>query len=122
MPRYYFNLKNSEGTILDHEGTELPDQEAARAHARQVMLELMRNASPRTRMWRLAVSDHNLLPCFEYLFASHDESIAHLEPEFRSLIETACRKQAALTDAIVDVRASILQIKSTLARSDAAPQ
>src|SRR5215470_10580938 len=121
MPRYYFNVKNSEGTLLDHEGTELPDQEAAHAHARQVMLELMRNASSGTRMWRLAVNDHNMTPCFECLFASHDESIAHLGPELRSSVETAYRKQAALTDAIINVRASILQIRSTLARSDAVP-
>jgi hypothetical protein len=116
MPRYYFNLKNGEDTLPDPEGTELPDNEAARAHAHQVMQELMRNASMRTRMWRLAVSDHNLLPCFECLFASHDESIAHLAPELRSSVEAAYHKQAALTDAIIDVRASILQIKSTLAR------
>jgi len=122
MPRYYFNLKNSEGTLLDHEGTVLPDLEAARAHARLVMLELMRNANKQTRTWRLVVSDHNLLPCFECLFASHDESIAHLPPDLRSSIETAYGKQAALTDAIIDVRASILQLRSTLARSDAVSQ
>ena len=119
MPRYYFNLRNSEGTLLDPEGTELPDQDAARVHAHQVMQELMRNASPRTRMWRLTVSDHNLIPCFECLFASHDEAIAHLTPELRSSVETAYRKQAALTDAIINVRTSILEIRSTLARSDA---
>jgi len=122
MPRYYFSLKNSEGTLLDQEGTVLPDQEAARAHARQVMLELMRNAGKRTRTWRLVVSDHNLLPCFECLFASHDESMAHLPSELRSSIETACGKQAALTEVIIKVRASILQLRSTLARSDAVPQ
>lgn len=121
MPLYYFNVINCEGTLLDPEGTELPDHEAARGHAHQVMLELMRNASTQTRLWRLAVSDHNLLPCFECLFASHDESIAHLTPDLRSSVETACRKQVALTDAIIDVRASILQLRSTLARSDAIP-
>ena len=108
MPLYYFNVINCEGTLLDPEGTELPDHEAARGHAHQVMLELMRNASTRTRLWRLAVSDHNLLPCFECLFASHDESIAHLTPELRSSVEMACHKQAALADAIINVRASIL--------------
>jgi hypothetical protein len=121
MPRYHFNVINCDGTLLDPEGTELPDVEAAREHAHQVMAELMRNASTRVRLWRLAVSDHNMLPCFECLFASHDTSIAHLTPELRSSIEMACRKQVALTDAIIDVRASILQIRSTLERSDATP-
>src|SRR5215813_3838421 len=110
MPRYYFNVISCEETLLDPEGTELPDVEAARAHAHQVIAELMRNSGTRTRLWRLAVSDHNMLPCFECLFASHDEAIAHLKPELRSSVETACRKQAALTDAIINVRASILQI------------
>jgi hypothetical protein len=118
MARYYFDLKNSEGTLLDTDGTELPDETAAREHACQVALELMRNASVRTRMWRLTVSDQDRMSCFECLFASHDESIAHLTPELRSSVETVCRGHAALTDAIVDVRSTILQIRGTLARSD----
>src|SRR5689334_17459576 len=107
MSRYYFNVINCEETLLDSEGTELPDNEAARAHAHQVIAELMRNSGTRTRLWRLAVNDHNLRPCFECLFASHDEAIAHLKPEFRSSVEMARRKEVALTDAIIDVRASI---------------
>lgn len=119
MARYYFDLKNSEGTLLDTDGTELPDERAAREHACQVVIELMRNASVRTRMWRLTVSDQDRMSCFECLFASHDESIAHLKPELRSSVETVCREHAALMDAIVDVRSTILQIRGTLARSDA---
>lgn len=119
MARYYFDLKNSDGTLLDTDGTELPDEGAAREHACQVVLELMRNASVRTRMWRLTVSDQDRMSCFECLFASHDDSIAHLTPELRSSVEMVCRKQAALTDVMVDVRSTILQIRGTLARSDA---
>jgi len=121
MPRYHFNVINCDGTLLDPEGTELPDVEAAREHAHQVMAELMRNSGTRTRLWRLAVSDHNMLPCFECLFVSHDESIAHLTPELRSSVEKARRQEVALTDAIIDVRGSILQLRSTLARADAIP-
>src|SRR5436305_877044 len=119
MPRYYFDLKNSDGTLLDPDGTELPDEVAARDHARQVVIELMRNASMRTRMWRLTISDQGRMSCFECLFASHDDSIAHLTPELRSSVETVCHEHAALIDAIVNVRSTILQIRDTLSRSDA---
>jgi hypothetical protein len=72
-------------------------------------------------MWRLRVSDQERWPCFEFLFASRDESMAHLGPELRSSVELVWREHAALTDTITDVRATIVQIKSTLARSEAIP-
>jgi|SRR5215467_13740169 len=121
MPRYYFNLKKREGTLLDPDGTDLPDEAAARKHALQVMRELMHNAHVRTRAWRLAVMDQDRNPCFELLFASHDGSMAHFTPELRSSIEMVCRRQASLTDTIVDVRATMLQLRGTLARSDGRP-
>jgi hypothetical protein len=121
MPRYYFNLKRREGTLLDPDGTDLRDEAAARDHAHQVMSELMRNANVRTRTWQLAVMDQNRRSCFELLFAGYDDSMAHLTPELRSSVETICRRHALLTDAIVDVRTTMLQIKGTLARSDRRP-
>ena len=121
MPRYYFNLKRRDGTLVDPDGLDLPDQTAAREHALQVMSELMRNANVRTRAWRLAVMDLDRQSCFELLFASYDDSMAHLPPEFRSLVEMACRRHASLMDAMVDVRTTLLQIRGTLARSDRKP-
>jgi hypothetical protein len=121
MPRYYFNVKRRDGTLLDPDGTDLRDEAAAREHAHQVMSELMRNANVRTRAWQLAVMDQNRRSCFELLFASYDDSMAHLTPELRSSVETICRRHALLTDAIVDVRTTMLQIKGTLARSDRRP-
>ena len=121
MPRYYFNLKKREATLLDPDGTDLPDEAAARAHAHQVMGQLMRNANVRTRTWRLTVMNQDRSPCFELLFASYDDSMAHLTPELRSSVEMLCRRQASLTDAIVDVRTTMLQIRGTLARSDRKP-
>jgi hypothetical protein len=50
--RYYFNLKRRDGTLVDPDGLDLPDQTAAREYALQVMSELMRNATVRTRAWR----------------------------------------------------------------------
>jgi len=39
MPKYYFYLLDSE-EVADSDGTELPDLDAAREHARQVAREL----------------------------------------------------------------------------------
>ena len=119
--RYYFNLKRRDGTLVDPDGLDLPDQTAAREYALQVMSELMRNANVRTRAWRLAVMDQDKQSCFELLFASYDDSMAHLPPEFRSSVEMACRRHASLMDAIVDVRTTMPQIRGTLARSDRKP-
>ena len=121
MPHYYFNLKKRDGVLLDTDGMDLPDEAAARKHAHQVMRELMHNANVRTRACRLAVMDQDRRPCFELLFASYDDSMAHLAPELRSSIEMVCHRNASLTDAIVDVRTTIRQLKSTLARSDGRP-
>jgi hypothetical protein len=39
MPKYYFYLLDNE-EVVDSDGTELPDLDAAREHARQVAREL----------------------------------------------------------------------------------
>ena len=121
MPRYYFHLKRRADTLFDTDGTDLPDEAAARDHALGVMSEVMRNANVRTRAWRLAVMDQDRQSCFELFFASYDDSMAHLTPELRSSIELVCRRNASLTDAITDVRATMLQIRGTLARSEGRP-
>ena len=121
MPRYYFNLKRRDDMLVDSDGTDLPDEAAARQHAVHVVSELMRNANVRTREWRLAVMDQDRQSCFELLFASYDDSMAHLAPELRSSVEMICHKRALLTDAIVDVRTTMLQIRGTLVRSDRKP-
>ena len=74
MPRYFFHLNTGDKIIPDPEGTELPNHDSARAHARQVVRELARNRERMTRSWRLAVFDGGGTPCFELLFASIDES------------------------------------------------
>jgi len=121
MPHYYFNLKRRDGTLIDPDGLDLPDEAAARQYALQVIGELMRNATVRTRGWRLAVTDQDREPCFELLFASYDDSMAHLTPELRSSVEMICQRHASLTDAIIDVRTTMLQIRGTLAHSERKP-
>lgn len=41
MPRYYFNIRSSEGLIEDPDGTDLPDLDTARTEARQAARDLL---------------------------------------------------------------------------------
>jgi hypothetical protein len=87
MPRYFFNLNDGEKIIPDVEGTELPDDESARAHAAQVARELARNRERETISWRLAVCYADGTLCFELLFASMGDSISRLSPTLSFLID-----------------------------------
>lgn len=87
MPRYFFNLNDGERIIPDVEGTELPDDESARAHAAQVARELARNRERETISWRLAVCHADGTLCFEQPFASMGDSISRLSPTLSFLID-----------------------------------
>jgi len=119
--RYYFDLKQDMRFIRDPEGTELLDDSSARAHAEAVAKELMANNTRGARTWRLQVYDDQRHHRFELLFASIDPSIARLPPELQTSICDVCRTTASLTDAISDVRVSLLRLRATLARADGAP-
>jgi len=114
MPLYYFVLKNGRHSIPDREGEELTDEAAAREYAVAVARELMRNAPLRARSWRLQVSDENLQPCFELLFAAIDDSLSHLPLHLRNSIEHACRNTASLSDTIIGVQKTLFQVRETL--------
>lgn len=121
MSTYYFNLKDCRTTIPDSEGTVLSDDAAAREHAVVVAREAMRNNEVRTRNWRIQVCDSNRSPRFEILFASVDETIECLPTDIRRSVEDVSRKFASLSDAIADVKMTILQVRATLARTEGAP-
>jgi hypothetical protein len=74
MPRYFFNLYDGRNIIPDQEGTDLPDDDAARTHAFRVMRELARNREERTRAWRLVVCEEDQTTCFELAFAPLDDT------------------------------------------------
>ena len=57
MPRYYFNLRQEGRLIEDQDGTNLPNDAAARIHAAQVATELSRNAAEQTFGGILLVND-----------------------------------------------------------------
>jgi hypothetical protein len=121
MALYFFNLKDGRTVIPDQDGTELVDDDAARAHAVVVARESMRNNESRTRTWRLQVCGPDRQSRFELLFASVDETIDLLPPEIGTTVREVSRKFASLSDAIADVRMTLLQVRATLARSEGAP-
>lgn len=108
MPRYFFNLNDGRKVVPDLEGTELPDDDSARAHAAQVARELARNREQETRSWRLAVCDGQGTLRFELLFASMDEAISRLPPALRFMFEDAGSSTASLHKAMEQVRMTLL--------------
>ncbi len=108
MLRYFFNLNDGRKIIPDLEGTELPDDDSARAHAAQVVRELARNREEETRSWRLAVCDAQGTLRFELLFASMDEAISRLPPVIRFMFDDAGGSTASFNKAIEQVRMTLL--------------
>jgi hypothetical protein len=121
MTTFYFNLKDGRTIIPDPDGTELLNEEGARAHAVTVAREAMRNNEVRTRNWRIQVCGANRKPLFEVLFASVDETMDHLPGDLRDSVENVSTKFASLADTIHDVRMSMLELRTTLARTEGVP-
>ena len=44
MPRYYFDIKDEDGTTIDDRGVELPDLDAAITEARQAIADMVGEA------------------------------------------------------------------------------
>jgi hypothetical protein len=103
MPRYFFSLNDGEKVIPDLEGAELPDDDATRAYAAQVVRELARNRERETRSWRLAVCYADGTLCFELLFATMETSTPRLPPTICFLMED-CDSPALSNDAMEQVR------------------
>jgi hypothetical protein len=89
VPRYFFNLNDGRRIVPDLEGTEVPDEDSARAHGCHVVRELARNREQTTRGWRLTVCDAQGAPCFELPFASLDDPVATVILPLRVAIEDA---------------------------------
>src|SRR5690348_15956875 len=114
MPRFYFHLRARGRIHTDAEGTELPDVEAARAHALAVADELLRHARPDTRHWSLCVEERGREPAdnasdvrrFDLFFADVDPSLASFSPQMRSLVRATSRRLSALTDVMRNAQAT----------------
>ena len=71
---------DDDGGVADNVGLRLADAKVGEA---------------RTRSWRLDVYENSAKKLFEILFASIDETLDHLKPENRKLVEmTAMRRRS----------------------------
>jgi hypothetical protein len=121
MPRYFFNVRNGAGDLVDRDGTEFPDVLTARNYARDMPRELMLRNEPKKRHWHVVVCDTDGNELFDVPFISIDESLSHLNPETRRLIEVMCDKRMALAQAMFETRMNVLRVRATVARSRAKP-
>lgn len=118
MPLFYFNLNTGSRQIMDRDGSDLPDEPAARAHAAIVAREVMRNDQNRTLSWRLEVSDSEHKACFDLLFAAAAEDLEHLPERMRDSVTQNAQRVATLNDDINAVRHTLRQLRATLSRAD----
>lgn len=121
MALYYFNVNDGRRTLVDADGTELPNDAAARDHAIQVARELMRNARAQVRNWRVQVQNSDREVRADLLFASVDDRLDVLSGELRQSVERMCGGVASLGDSIHTVRMSLHRVRATLARAEGAP-
>lgn len=98
MAVYYFHVRNGAGDIADREGTDLPDQAAAGAHAVEVIRELLRANEIKKRPWRLDVCDQKDQTLFTLAFSAVDPSLDHLPRETRDLVESLCESRRRLAE------------------------
>jgi hypothetical protein len=121
MSLYFFNLKHRDGTVPDADGTDLPDDAAARLHASAVARELLRHHEVQRRAWRLQICSAERAVLFELLFADVDTLLDHLRPELKASMRELYVKTGGMNDTIADVRATLHQLRGTLARADGLP-
>jgi hypothetical protein len=121
MPLYFFNVRNGSGGFADRDGTELPDILSAKSYAQDLARELMRGNEPRKRHWHVVVCDLDGIELFDLPFVSIDDSLRHLNPDSRRLIEVMCEKRMALAETLVETRMNILRVRATVARSRSRP-
>jgi hypothetical protein len=118
MPLFYFILKAGRQTIPDTQGEEFENEADARAHARTVARELMRNREAKTSHWRVQVCDDYLQPRYEYLFADVDEKLEAYGADVRVSVTAVARTTAAMNDAVRKIDASMAELRQTIDRID----
>jgi hypothetical protein len=86
MPMYFFDLRDSD-TLVDSDGTDLPDVNAARTHANNVARELMFKSkglfNDRWSNWSMAVHDADGEELFSFPFTDVRSSDEEDQPLIR---------------------------------------
>jgi hypothetical protein len=100
MPNYTFQLCDGSDPIEDDIGVTLTDRQDAYQYARSVVRELMSGRETQTRSWRLDVYENSAQRVFALTFASLDDTLDHLQPEMRVLVEGQCDRDRGLCEAV----------------------
>jgi hypothetical protein len=100
MPTYTFRLIDDDSGVADDAGLQLSDAKAAYSYGCDVARELMNHREARTRSWRLDVYENGAKKLFEILFASIDDTLNHLKPENRELVEMTALRRRLLQDTL----------------------
>jgi hypothetical protein len=121
MPRFFFDLRNGFGNLLDQDGVDLPDAEAARNYARGVARELMFRDESRKRHWWFKVRNQDDYELFALPFLDVDDTLQHFSAKSRKLIERMSENRLALAEATFNSRMNLLGARAAVARSQSRP-
>jgi hypothetical protein len=121
MPLYTFQLRDGSSGIADTVGISFADRHQALCHAHQVIRELMGCREQQTRTWQLDVCEDHDRRVFEIPFAELDETLDHLDPGRRSMIEESCFRLLSLFEAFSAAQITIRESRALVARSRGKP-
>jgi hypothetical protein len=117
MPTYTFKLLDNGGGLTDDIGLRLPNSKAAYGYACGVALEMMDHREVATRSWRLDVYEDGAKKLFEILFATIDETLNHLKPDNRRLVEMTAMRRRSLQDTLHATWITCRESQALIARS-----
>lgn len=117
MPAYTFRLLNDGDGVTDDLGLRLPNTKAAYDYACDVAHELMDHREEATRSWRLDVYESGAEKLFEILFATIDQTLNHLKPDNRKLVEMTALRRRSLQDTYHAAWITYRESQALLARS-----
>jgi hypothetical protein len=121
MPRYTFKLRDDDHGLEDDFGVSLPNNEIAHSYACDVVRELMDHREQRTRHWRLDVYEDNAEKVFEIPFASVDQTLDHLRPDYRAAVQQCAQRIRSLKDVYYAATLTRRESQSLVARSRGKP-
>lgn len=117
MPTYTFKLLDDGGGLTDDVGIRLPNSKAAYGYAYDVALEMMDHREAATRSWRLDVYEDGAKKLFEILFATIDETLNHLKPDNRKLVEMTAMRRRLFQDTLHSASITFRESQALIARS-----
>lgn len=121
MPLYTFELRDGSCGIADTVGVSFAARDQALCYAYEVVRELMGCREQQTRTWRLDVYEDHNQRIFEIPFARLHETLDHLNPHWRRMIEDCCDRALSLRETYSAARITMRESRALVARSRGKP-